>query len=147
VTEARVEALQEHMQRMEIAREDIGRTAAMYRQEAQRLSLQIQEVAREKSTASALPAVENLERRLGLWLADWQSLMNSRLDSRDRELTSTIRSELSQLRDGIEKRLSELEAKSPPLDIEERFSRIAAAARALAESATACSPAPFQTKP
>lgn len=131
VTEARVEALQEH--------------AAMYRQEAQRLAFQIQEVAREKSGASALPAVENLERKLGFWLTDWQNLMNSRLESRDRDLTANIRAELSLLRDGIEKRLTEVETKSPA-DIEERFSRIAAAARALAESASSYSPATFPTK-
>lgn len=139
VTEARVEALQDHMQRMEGTREEIERTAAMYRQEAQRLALQIQEVAREKSGASALPAVENLERKLGLWLTDWQNLMNSHLESRDRDLTANIRAELTGLRDGIEKRLTELESKSPS-DIEERFSRIAAAARALAESAGSYSP-------
>jgi chaperonin cofactor prefoldin len=134
VNEARVEALQDQVHRMEDAREEIERTAAMYRQEAQRLASQIQEIARVKSEASSLPAVENLERKLGLWLTDWQKSMNSRLENRDRELSERIRAELSVLRESIESRFSELESRIPS-NVEERFNRIASAARALAESA------------
>jgi len=143
-TEARVEALQDHANRMESGREDIERTAAMYRDEAQRLASQIQEVAREKSAASAMPAVENLERKLGVWLSDWQKSMHSRLEARDRDLKEKIQAELATLKGGFENRFIELESKVPS-NIDERFSRIAAAARALAESASSLS-TPFSPK-
>ena len=133
-TEARVEALQEHAHRMEGAREDIERTAAMYREEAQRLASQIQEVAREKSAPSYIPEVGNLERKLGVWLTDWQKSMNSRLETRDRQLAESMRAELAALRDSLESRIDQLDSKVPA-NIDERFGRIAAAARALAESA------------
>lgn len=132
--EARVEALQDHVHRLAHNHEDMERTAAIYRQEAQRLASQIQEVVRERSASSASPAVENLERKLGVWLTDWQKSMNSRLESRDRNLTDRIRAELAAMKESIEKRISELESRTPR-NVEERFDRIAAAARALAESA------------
>lgn len=134
INEARVEALQEHVQRMEITHGEVERTATMFRQEAQRLSAQIQEVAREKSRNSAVPAVEGLERKLGVWLTNWQTSMNSRLDLRDRDLAERIWAELAALKSDIELRLSELESRTP-YNLEERFSRLATAARALAESA------------
>ncbi len=138
VTEARVEALQDHVHRIESTRAELEQTAALQRQEAQRLAFQIQEIGREKAASQAIPAVENLERKLGVWLMDWQKSINSRLESRDRELNDGIRAEFATLKDGFEKRFSELESK-PPSYIEERFSRIAAAARALAESASSFS--------
>lgn len=136
--EARVEALQDHVHRLGGNHWDMEQTAAMYRQEAQRLSAQIQEVARERAAASASPAVGNLERKLGVWLTDWQKSMDSRLESRDRDLTARMRAELSAMKDSTESRFSELESRVPP-NLEERFSRIAAAARALAESADSLS--------
>ena len=69
-----------------------------------------------------------------MWLTDWQKSMNSRLESRDRNLTDRIRAELAAMKASIDTRISELEARTP-LNVEERFNRIAAAARALAESA------------
>ncbi|QTN31009.1 hypothetical protein HZ994_01265 [Akkermansiaceae bacterium] len=140
VTEARVEALQDHVHRIENSRGDLEATAAMQRQEAQRLAFQIQEIAREKSAATTLPAVENLERKLGAWLVEWQKSINARLESHDRQLAEGLRAELAAIKDGFERRFSELEAKSGCLgSVEERFARIAAAARALAESAASFS--------
>jgi molecular chaperone GrpE (heat shock protein) len=137
-TEARVEALQDHAHRMEHSREDIERTAAMYRGEAQRLASQIQEVAREKSASAVMPAVDNLERKLGAWLTDWQKSLNSRLETRDRQLTEGMRAELESLKKSFESRFSDIESKVPS-NIDDRFGRIAAAARALAESAASFS--------
>ncbi len=133
--EARLEALHEHAQRFENGREDIERTAAMYREEAQRLAGQIQEVARERSApAAAMQEVGNLERKLGAWLTEWQKSLNIRLETRDNELTERIRMELALMKDGLEKRFREMESKVPA-DLDERFGRIAAAARSFAEGA------------
>jgi chaperonin cofactor prefoldin len=145
IAEARVEALQDHFHRIEGQREENEHIAAMHRQEAQRLALQIQEISREKSEASAMPAVENLERKLGSWLTEWQKSLQLRLENRDRDLLETVRTEISGMREDIEKRFSELESRVPS-NVEDRFYRIAAAARALAESAasftTPASPKP-----
>lgn len=137
-TEARVEALQDHVHRIEGFREETERIAAMHRQEAQRLAAQIHEIAREKVESTALPAVENLERKLGLWLTEWQKSLQLRLEHRDRALFENVRSELAGMREGIEKRFGELESRVP-MNVEDRFNRIAAAARALADSAASFS--------
>lgn len=144
-TEARVEALQDHFHRIEGLREETERISAMHRQEAQRLASQIHEIAREKAESSAQPAVENLERKLGTWLTEWQKSLQLRLDNRDRDLVEKVSSQLAGMREGIEKRFAELESRVP-VDVEDRFNRIAAAARALAESAASCT-TPASPKP
>jgi hypothetical protein len=136
--EARVEALQDHVHRIEGLREETEHIAAIHRQEAQRLASQIHEIAREKAEATALPAVESLERKLGAWLNEWQKSLQLRLENRDRDLVETVRAEISAMQGGIEKRFTELESKVP-MNVEDRFIRIAAAARALAESAASFS--------
>lgn len=136
--EARVEALQDHVHRFEGLREEAEQISAMHRQEAQRLASQIHEIAREKAEASVQPAVERLERKLGAWLTEWQKSLQARLDSRDRDLTEKIRTEVGEMKAGIESRFADLESRVPA-NVEERFNRIAAAARALAESAASFS--------
>lgn len=139
ITEARVEALQDHVHRFEGLREETLRLGMLHREEAQRLAIQISEIAREKADNSTVPAVEKLERRLGAWLTDWQKSLQTRLETRDRDVVEKVRVELAALRAGIEKRLAELESRVPA-NVEDRFNRIAAAARALAESATSSPP-------
>ncbi len=145
ITEARVEALQDHVHRIEGLREETERIGAMHREEVQRLAMQISEIARVKTENSDVRAVENLERRLGAWLTDWQKTLHMRLESRDRDVVEKVRAELAAMREGIEIRFSELESRVP-VNVEDRFNRIAAAARALAESAvsfsTSTSPRP-----
>lgn len=145
ITEARVEALQDHVHRIEGLREETERIGAMHREEVQRLAMQISEIARAKAEHPEVRAVENLERRLGSWLTEWQKTLQARLESRDRDLVGKIGIELATMREGIEKRFAELESRVP-LNVEDRFNRIAAAARALAESAasltTSTSPRP-----
>jgi len=138
IAEAKVEALQEHVHRIEGTREDSFQLAASHRQEAQRLAAQIQEMSRMKAEASALPAVENLERKLGAWLTDWQKSVHIRLEDRDRRLGEKVEANLRSLRESMEARLSKLESGTPAF-VGERLERIAEAARALAESVTAFS--------
>ncbi len=133
ITEAKVEALQEHVQRIEEARGDTLQIAAAHREEAQRLAAQIQEMARMKADSSSLPAVENLERKLGVWLTDWQKSLHVRLDSRDQQLAGQVNSDLAELKGGIESRLSVLESRITQVS-DEGLGKIALAARALADS-------------
>ncbi|MFM2197415.1 MAG: hypothetical protein RLZZ505_847 [Verrucomicrobiota bacterium] len=137
-TEARVEALQDHVNRIEGMREETERMGAMHREEVQRLAMQINEIARLKAESSGVRAVENLERRLGAWLAEWQKTLHMRLEVRDRDMVDKLRVEVAVVREAIEKRIAELESRVP-VNLEDRFDRIAAAARALAESAVSFS--------
>lgn len=134
MTEARVEAIQDHLQRFESSREELEHTAAMQREEAQRLAAQIHEIAREKANATALPAVEKLDRKLGAWLTEWQVSLQNRLDVRDRDLSARMKFEMAELKGSVEKRLSALESQTPA-NVGDGFSRIAEAAKALADSA------------
>lgn len=134
MTEARVEALQDHLQRVEMSREELEQIAATQREDAQRLVTQIHEMIREKANETALSAVENLDGKLGAWLVEWQKSLQERLDGRDRDLSARMESDLAELKDGLEKRLSELEGRIPE-DVNEGFGRIAEAAKALADGA------------
>jgi len=138
ITEARVEALQDHVQRIEGLREETERIGTMHREEVQRLAMQISEIARAKAGQPEVHAVENLERKLGSWLTEWQKSLHLRLETRDRDMVDKVRIELAAMRAGIEKRFEELESRVP-MNVEDRFNRIAAAARALAESAASFS--------
>jgi small-conductance mechanosensitive channel len=136
--EARLEALQESVQRLaDSNRLDSEQRTALQREEIQRLAAQIQQVAALKAAETAQPAVERLESRIGTWLSSWQSSLQSHLNERDLRLTTQLRGEVATLWESTESQLTRLESRT--LDhkmIEERFSRIAAAARALAESAS-----------
>jgi DNA repair exonuclease SbcCD ATPase subunit len=134
MTEAQVEALQDHLQRFESSREELEHTAAMQREDAQRLATQIHEIAREKADATVIPAVEKLDRKLGAWLSEWQVSLQHRLDVRDHDLSARIKSDLTELKEGFEKRLTALETQMPD-NVGEGFGRIAEAAKALADSA------------
>ncbi len=134
ITEAKVEALQEHVHRIDGSRED----SLQLRNEAQRLAAKIEEISHARSEAESNPAVENLERKLGAWLTDWQKSLHVRLDSRDRALGEKMDSDLRSLRENIENRISKLESGFVS-DVKARLDRIAEAARALADSAAALS--------
>lgn len=132
--EARVEALKEHVQRMDYDRSELEKAAIEHRQEAHRLAARIHEIAREKAEAVAFPAVEGLERKLGVWLTDFQRSLQERLDERDREMGTRIEREAGAMRELVEERLNAMRPGLPG-DVEERMGRIATAARMLMESA------------
>ncbi|MBC7981414.1 MAG: hypothetical protein H7Y36_12700 [Armatimonadetes bacterium] len=138
ITEAKVEALKDQVERIESSREDNEQIAALQRQEAQRLASQIQEAAREKAHTTALTVVGQLEKKLGVWLTNWQKSLHVRLDNRDQKLAEQLRTELAVMRQGLEKRISEVNSRIPE-NLDDRFNKIASAARALADSASSFS--------
>ena len=94
---------------------------------------------------SLLHLLARLESKLGNWLTDWQSSFRSQLNDRDQRLATQLRSEVAALWENTESQITRLESRAIDRDsIEERFSRIALAARALAECA---SPTPIQPGP
>ncbi len=141
--EARLEALQHTVQRLtESAREENEARALLQREEIQRLAAQIQQVAALKAAESAQPAIRQLEQKLGSWLGNWQNALQAHLTERETRITSQIREEVASLWENTESQITRLQSRTLDREvIEERFRRIAEAARALAESACPSPPA------
>jgi hypothetical protein len=141
-SEARLEALQHSLQRLaDFTREEVEIRSARQQAEIQRLSLQIQQVAAMKSAEEREhTAVRELEGRLGAWLTSWQGGLNSHLNERDNRLADQLRGEVASLWESTEAQITRLQSQQNRADdrqwIEERFARIALAARALAECAS-----------
>ncbi len=136
--EAQLEALKENLHRLvDTTREQTELRLSQTREETQRLAAQIQQVAALKSSEPAAPAMHQLERKIGTWLTDWQSSFQVHLNDRDQRLATQLRSEVAALWENTETQLTRLESRAVDRDsIEERFNRIALAARALAECAS-----------
>ena len=136
--EAPLEALKENVLRLvDTNRVQTEQRLTQYREETQRLAAQIQHVAAMKASEPQPTAIHQLEHRIGSWLTDWQSSFHVHLHDRDRRLASQLREEVASIWESIESQLTRLESRSMDrASIEERFSRIALAARALAECAS-----------
>ncbi|RYD47399.1 MAG: hypothetical protein EOP85_05535, partial [Verrucomicrobiaceae bacterium] len=135
-SEAKLEALKENLQRLtESTREQVEIRLAQNREETQRLAAQIQHIAALKTAEPAAPAALNqLERKIGSWLTDWQTSFHNQLNNRDQRIANQLRGEVAALWESTESQLTRLESRAIDRDsIEERFTRIALAARALAE--------------
>jgi len=137
-TDARLEALHQNLQ---ATREAVERQAFLQREEIQRLAAQIQQVAAARTEVPAAPAVDPIERKLGLWLAAWQQANQEQTREREYQIAAHLQRELDSIREWVETRFAELDRRYPDrASIDERFNRIAAAARALAQSASPFSP-------
>jgi hypothetical protein len=152
-SEARLEALQQSLQQSlqrldESNREQSEARSLQQRGEIQRLAAQIQQVAALKSAADVQPAIDQLEHKLGAWLNHWQGALQAHLNDREQRLARQMREEVATLWESTESQITRLQSRSLDRDmIEERFSRIAAAARALAECAAPLSFGTEYTKP
>ncbi len=137
--EARLEALQQNVSRLTESTPSHDFRLSEYREETQRLASQIQQIAAIKSAEAITPPLQQLERKIGSWLTDWQTSFHHQLTDRDHRLAQQIRSEVAKLMEETESKLSRLETRMMDRSlIEERFSKIATAARSLAE----CAPPP-----
>ena len=148
-SEARLEALQQSVQRLaDSAREESEIRTLQQREEIQRLAAQVQHVAAMKAADSGQPAVQQLESKIGTWLTNWQGALQTHLNEREQRLASQLRNEVATLWESTESQITRLESRTLDRElIEERFSRIAAAARALAESAAPPPPGPEYATP
>jgi Skp family chaperone for outer membrane proteins len=147
-SEARLEALQHSLQRLaDVTREEVEVRSVRQQAEIQRLSAQIQQVAAMKSAEQhEHAAVRELEGRIGAWLTSWQGGLNSHLNERDNRLADQLRGEVAALWENTEAQITRLQSQQDRAKdrqwIEERFARIALAARALAECASPSNPGP-----
>jgi hypothetical protein len=137
-SEARVEALKENLRRqLDATRQQAELHFSQQREETQRLAAQIQQVAAAKASQSQPPPVQQLEQKIGSWLASWQSSFHQQLNDRDQRLAAELRKEVAMLWENTESQITRIQSRAVDRDsIEERFNRIALAARALAECAS-----------
>jgi 3-phenylpropionate/cinnamic acid dioxygenase small subunit len=144
--EAQLEALKDNVHRFVTStRDQTEMRLSQQREDTQRLAAQIQQVAALKSSESPAPIIHQLEQKIGSWLTNWQNSFHLQLNDRDQRLTTQIRDEVATLWENTEAQITRLESRAADRDsIEERFSRIALAARALAECA---SPTPIRPGP
>jgi hypothetical protein len=137
-TEAQIEAIKQSVHRLgDAQREQTEARFHQHREEIQRLSGQIQQVAALKAPAVSQPEIKNLESKVTHWLRDWQGSIQTHLAERDRRLVTQLRDEFAAVWEQTESQLTRLESRAIDREsIEERFRRIALAARALAECAS-----------
>lgn len=137
-SEAKLEALQDNLHRLVTStRETTEQRLALQQLETQRLAQQIQQVAALKAIDTALPAISQLERKIGTWLTAWHTSFQNQLNDRNHPIAHQLRTEVASLWENTESQITRLESRMVDRDaIEERFRKIAAAARALAESAS-----------
>jgi len=135
--EAKLEALRENSLRVgDTAREEQDRRIAAHREETQRLAAQIQEIVANRAGSAGQPDVQQLERKLGSWLGHWQNSVHQQFIERDQRIVAQLRGELATLWEATENQITRVQSRGMNREqIEDRFRRIAAAARALAESA------------
>jgi len=137
--EAQLEAIKDTVSRLvDTNREQTELRFFQQREETQRLAAQIQQVAALKAAEpAAQPAIHQLERKIGTWLTEWQNSFQRHLNDRDQKLADQLRGEVATLWESTESQLTRLESRAIDRDsVEERFNRIALAARALAECAS-----------
>ena len=137
VNESPLEALQQNVQRLvDSNRQQTELQFSIYREETQRLAVQIQHVAAIKAQEAPPRAVHQLEQKIGTWLTEWQHSFRDHLMDWDRRLANQIRDEVAARWQQTESHLIRLESRAAyRAAIEERFNCIALAARALAECA------------
>lgn len=136
-TEARVEALQDSVQRLARQEQEQARNHQFRLEEVKRLAQQIQSVAAERSShVDETQIVGRIEQRVGTWLQQWQQSLHTYLTEREQVLADQLRGETAQLWESLESQLTRLQSRQADRSvIDERFRLIAEAARALAESA------------
>lgn len=146
--EARIEAIQHNVSRLTESTPAHDLRLNEYREETQRLANQIQQIAAIRSAEAAAPPGHQLERKIGNWLTDWQASFHNQLRDRDQRFTQQLRSEVASLMEKTESKLTRLENRIMDRElIEERFCKIATAARALAECGPAPAPASLSSLP
>jgi hypothetical protein len=146
-SEAQFEALKDHLRRqLDFTRQQSELHLSQQREETQRLAAQIQQVAATKANESQPLAVQQLEQKIGGWLTQWQSAVHQQLNDRDQRLAGELRNEVALLWENTEAQITRIQSRAVDRDsIEERFNRIALAARALAECASPSAVPPAST--
>jgi hypothetical protein len=136
--EARFESMHENMQQLVAkAREQTEHLLAQQREATLQLTGQVQQLVEAQSNEISADMIRQLEQKIGAWLTNWQNFIHIQLNERDQNISAHLHREVATLWENTESQITALQSRAANWDtIEQRFSRIALAARALAECAS-----------
>jgi hypothetical protein len=136
--EARFESMHENMQQLVAkAREQTEHLLAQQREATLQLTGQVQQLVEAQSSEISADMIRQLEQKIEAWLTNWQNFIHLQLNERDQNISAHLHREVATLWENTESQITALQSRAANWDtIEQRFSRIALAARALAECAS-----------
>jgi hypothetical protein len=136
--EARFESMHENMQQLVAkAREQTEHLLTQQREATLQLTGQVQQLVEAQSSEISADMIRQLEQKIGAWLTNWQNFIHLQLNERDQNISAHLHREVATLWENTESQITALQSRAANWDtIEQRFSRIALAARALAECAS-----------
>jgi hypothetical protein len=136
--EARFESMHENMQQLVVkAREQTEHLLTQQREATLQLTGQVQQLVEAQSSEISADMIRQLEQKIGAWLTNWQNFIHLQLNERDQNISAHLHREVATLWENTESQITALQSRAANWDtIEQRFSRIALAARALAECAS-----------
>ena len=136
--EARFESMHENMQQLVAkAREHTEHLLTQQREATLQLTGQVQQLVSAQSSEISADMIRQLEQKIETWLTNWQNFIHLQLNERDQNISAHLHREVATLWENTESQITALQSRAANWDtIEQRFSRIALAARALAECAS-----------
>lgn len=136
--EARFESMHENMQQLVAkAREHTEHLLTQQREATLQLTGQVQQLVSAQSSEISADMIRQLEQKIEVWLTNWQNFIHLQLNERDQNISAHLHREVATLWENTESQITALQSRAANWDtIEQRFSRIALAARALAECAS-----------
>ncbi|MBK1882976.1 hypothetical protein JIN85_11155 [Luteolibacter pohnpeiensis] len=124
-------------------RQEVRQSHLIQQTEIQRIAAQIQEIHQTRSAEISPEYTQKLEHQITQWLTGWQHAFQRHMDQRDQQIQQRIETHLEESRHLTQQKIDALQESIPDrAQIEAHFGRIAAAAKALAE----CASAPIFTK-
>jgi hypothetical protein len=136
--EARFESMHENMQQLVVkVREQTEHLLTQQREATLQITGQVQQLVEAQSNEISADMIRQLEQKIGAWLTNWQNFIHLQLNERDQNISAHLHREVATLWENTESQITALQSRAANWDtIEQRFSRIALAARALAECAS-----------
>ena len=130
--------MHENMQQLVAkAREQTEHLLTQQREATLQLTGQVQQLVSAQSSEISADMIRQLEQKIEAWLTNWQNFIHLQLNERDQNISAHLHREVATLWENTESQITALQSRAANWDtIEQRFSRIALAARALAECAS-----------
>ncbi len=136
--EARFQSMHENVQQLVAkVREQTEHLLTQQREATLQLTGQVQQLVSAQSSEISADMIRQLEQKIEAWLTNWQNFIHLQLNERDQNISAHLHREVATLWENTESQITALQSRAANWDtIEQRFSRIALAARALAECAS-----------
>jgi hypothetical protein len=136
--EARFQSMHENVQQLVAkVREQTEHLLTQQHEATLQLTGQVQQLVSAQSSEISADMIRQLEQKIEVWLTNWQNFIHLQLNERDQNISAHLHREVATLWENTESQITALQSRAANWDtIEQRFSRIALAARALAECAS-----------